>query len=251
MTDVLVVVPTYNERATLPEVVARVLTAPVEVDLLVVDDSSPDGTGDEADRLALRHDRVHVLHRGRKQGLGPAYRAGLGWGLARGYQVLVEMDADLSHDPGQLPQLLAGVENADLAIGARYVPGGQIENWPWHRRLLSSWGNRYVRLATGIPVHDATSGYRAFRRGVLEAIDLPGLKSDGYSFQLETALLAWRAGFAVSEVPITFVERRAGASKISRRIVLEALWRVLVWGVRGPRGPAGVHPGSVRSGPAG
>lgn len=247
MTDrVLVVVPTYNERLTLPEVVAGIACAPVEVDLLVVDDASPDGTGELADDLAQEHGFVHVMHRDRKAGLGPAYRAGLGWGLERGYDVLIEMDADLSHDPAQLPDLVTAIGDADLVIGSRYVPGGRIENWPRHRLALSSGGNRYVNVVTGMPVRDATSGYRAFRRAVLEEIRLADLRSDGYSFQLETALLAWRSGFRVAETPITFVERRAGTSKISRAIVVEALWRVLVWGVQGPRTAAGVHPRSVR-----
>ena len=245
MSGTLVVIPTYNERETLPEVVARALAAPVDVDVLVVDDGSPDGTGRLADGLAEEHAAVHVLHRPRKQGLGPAYRAGLGWGLDRGYDVLVEMDADLSHDPGQLPDLIAAAEGADLVIGSRYVPGGGVENWPWHRRFLSAGGNRYVRAVTGMPVRDATSGYRAFRRPVLEAIALRELRSDGYSFQLETALRTWRSGFRIREVPITFVERRAGASKISRSIVVEALWRVLVWGLTGPRGASARHPASV------
>ena len=245
MTRTLVVIPTYNEHLTLPEVVARVLSAPVEVDVLVVDDASPDGTGRIADELAAEDGRVHVLHRPGKQGLGPAYRAGLGWGLDQGYDVLVEMDADLSHDPGHLPDLVAGTQRADLVLGSRYVPGGGTRNWPWHRRALSAGGNVYVRLVTGVNVHDGTSGYRAFRRAVLEEIGLRELRSDGYSFQLEALLLTWRAGFAIDEIPITFVERRAGTSKISRSIVIEAFWRVLVWGLRGPRRPTGRHPRSV------
>lgn len=245
MTDTLVVIPTYNERITLPEVVARVLSVPVTVDILIVDDNSPDGTGKLADALAEEHPNVHVLHRPGKSGLGPAYRAGLGWGLDQGYAVLIEMDADLSHEPGHLAAMLAALRQADLVIGSRYVPGGGTENWPWHRRLLSWGGNRYVQLVTGIPVRDATSGYRAFRRPVLEEIGLRDLRSDGYSFQLETVLASWRQGFEVDEVPITFVERRAGASKISRSIVLEALWRVLVWGLRGPRRARPRHARSV------
>src|SRR5690606_27621183 len=150
-----------------------------------------------------------------KEGLGPAYRAGLGWGLDAGYEVLVELDADLSHDPGHLPELVGGTASADLVLGSRYVPGGGTRNWPWHRRMLSAGGNRYVQLVTGIDVRDGTSGYRAFRRAVLEEIGLSELRSDGYSFQLETLLRTWRAGFVVDEVPITFVERRAGTSKIS------------------------------------
>lgn len=245
MTRTLVVIPTYNEHLTLREVVARVLAAPIEVDVLVVDDASPDGTGRLADQLAADDDRVHVLHRPAKQGLGPAYRAGLGWGLDVGYDILVEMDADLSHDPGHLPELVARTETADLVLGSRYVPGGGTRNWPWHRRALSSGGNRYVRVVTGVEVRDGTSGYRAFRRPVLEEIHLADLRSDGYSFQLETLLLAWRAGFAIDEVPITFVERRAGTSKISRAIVVEALWRVLQWGLGGPRRPDTRHPRSI------
>lgn len=247
----LVVIPTYNERDNLATVVAGVLAADVAVDVLIVDDASPDGTGEVADRLADAHAQVQVMHRQRKQGLGPAYRAGLGWGLEQGYDLLVEMDADLSHDPAALPAILGATADHDLVLGSRYVPGGRIDNWPWHRRALSSWGNRYVRLVTGMPLRDATSGYRAFRAPVLHAIGLGRLRSDGYSFQIETALRAWRGGFAVTEVPITFVERRAGASKISRRIVVEALWRVLLWGLQSRRRPRIMHPASVRaSGPA-
>ena len=247
MTDTLVVIPTYNERITLPEVVARTLSVPVAVDILIVDDNSPDGTGKLADELADQFPNVHVLHRPGKSGLGPAYRAGLGWGLDKGYDVLVEMDADLSHEPGHLTAMLAALRQADLVIGSRYVPGGGTENWPWHRRLLSRGGNRYVQVVTGIPIRDATSGYRAFRRPVLEEIGLRDLRSDGYSFQLETVLASWRQGFEVDEVPITFVERRAGASKISRSIVIEALWRVLLWGLRGPRRAKPRHARSVLS----
>ena len=245
MADTLVVIPTYNERVTIAEVVARVLAAPVDVDVLVVDDASPDGTGQIADELAAEDPRVHVLHRPGKEGLGPAYRAGLGWGLQAGYDVLVEMDADLSHDPGHLPELVGRTARADLVLGSRYVPGGGTRNWPWHRRALSSGGNRYVRLVTGVDVRDGTSGYRAFRRAVLEEIQLAELRSDGYSFQLETLLRSWRQGFVIDEVPITFVERRAGTSKISRAIILEALWRVLRWGLTGPRQPQGRNPRSV------
>ena len=250
MTRTLVVVPTYNESHTLEEVVLRALSAPGYMDVLVVDDASPDGTGAIADRLAASHDRVHVLHRPAKGGLGPAYRAGLSWGLERGYDVLVEMDADLSHDPGQLPELVSAAARSDVVIGSRYVPGGSTENWPWLRRALSRGGNRYVQLVTGVPVRDATSGYRAFRRAVLEEIGLTTLRSDGYSFQLEMVLRCWRSGFALEEVPITFVERRAGASKISRSIIVEALWRVLLWGLRGPREAGSVHPRSVVRPPA-
>lgn len=243
--SVLVVVPTYNERATLDEVLARLRSAPVDADVLVVDDGSPDGTGAVADRAAARDGRVHVLHRPRREGLGAAYRAGLGWGLAHGYDVLVEMDADLSHDPAQLPQIIGATSLADVVVGSRYVAGGRIDNWVWHRRLLSWGGNRYVQAVTGIPVRDATSGFRAYRRSALEAVCMASVRSDGYAFQVEMVLRAWRLGFAVTEVPITFVERRSGASKISRAIVFEALWRVLWWGWAGSRRPAGRHPRSV------
>jgi dolichol-phosphate mannosyltransferase len=242
----LVVVPTYDERGTIAELVHALRGLPDPPAVLVVDDASPDGTGQVADALAAVDPDVEVLHRDRKAGLGPAYRAGLRWGLDRGYEVLVEMDADLSHDPLVLPRLLAATGDADLVIGSRYVPGGGVERWPARRLLLSTAGNRYVRAVTGLPVHDATSGYRAFRRPVLTAIGIDSLRSDGYAFQVETALRAWRAGFAVTEVPIRFVERREGASKLSRRVVLEAIWRVLRWAA-GPRRPPTPHPASVRA----
>lgn len=241
---VLVVIPTYDERETLPVLLPRVL-AETTVDVLVVDDASPDGTGEWAEQVAASEPRVRVLHRPGKQGLGAAYRAGLGWGMEHGYELLVEMDADLSHDPSHLPAMVAAAEHADLVLGSRYVDGGGTENWPWHRRALSSGGNAYVRLLTGLPVHDATSGYRVFRAAVLDEIDLANLTSEGYSFQLETVLAAHRAGFTIHEVPITFVERTAGASKISRRIVVEAMGRVVGWAAKRPRHPDGRHPRSV------
>ena len=245
----LVVVPTYNEAVCLPRVVSRLMAAAAETDdeihVLVVDDNSPDGTGDIADALAAENERVDVLHRPRKGGLGPAYRAGFAWGLARNYDALCEMDADLSHDPADVPRLLSALRGADLVIGSRYVPGGGVVDWPPHRMALSKGGNRYVQTMTGMPVHDATAGFRAFRRAVLETIDLASVKSDGYSFQLEMALRTWRSGFRIVEIPITFVERTEGASKISRAIVAEALWRVVQWGVQGPRSPAPVHPRSI------
>lgn len=244
----LVVVPTYDERDTLPVLVDLLLSGPVPVDILVVDDNSPDGTGAWADERAATTDRMAVLHRPGKQGLGAAYRAGLGWGLEQGYELLVEMDADLSHDPSHLPEMIAAAAHADLVIGSRYVPGGGTSNWPWHRRALSSGGNTYVRLWTGLPLRDATAGFRVFRAPVLEAIGLASLDSDGYSFQVETALAAHRAGFRIVEVPIMFAERTVGASKMSRRIVVEAMARVVSWGLAGPRSPQGVHPASVAAG---
>jgi dolichol-phosphate mannosyltransferase len=243
----LVVIPTYNELATLERAVLRSLDASPDLDVLVADDASPDGTGELADKLAGAHDRVAVLHRPAKGGLGPAYRAGFALGLERGYTAFCEMDADLSHDPADLPRLLTALANADVAIGSRYVPGGRVVDWPWHRLALSSWGNRYVHLATGLPVADATSGFRAFRRAVLEELDLTTVHSDGYSFQLEMVLRAWRAGFRIVELPITFTERSEGASKISRAIVAEAIWRTARWGLAGPRRPAAVAPTSVVS----
>ena len=245
----LVVVPTYNEAASLPRVVERLQRAAAgaedDIHLLIVDDSSPDGTGDIADRLAAEASWVDVLHRPGKSGLGSAYRAGFAWGLERGYDALCEMDADLSHDPADVPRLLAALRGADLVIGSRYVPGGGVVDWPWHRRALSRGGNRYVQTMTGMPVEDATAGFRAFRAAVVTALDLSTVRSDGYSFQLEMALRTWRLGFRVMEVPITFVERTEGASKISRAIVVEALWRVMQWGLQGPRRAAGVNPASV------
>jgi dolichol-phosphate mannosyltransferase len=245
----LVVVPTYNESLTLPRVAERLLAvadaADHEISMLIVDDNSPDGTGRIADELAAADPRVTVLHRPGKGGLGPAYRAGFDWGLERGFEVLCEMDADMSHNPGDVPRLLAALAGADLVIGSRYVPGGGVVDWPWHRLALSKGGNRYVQTMTALPVQDATAGFRAFRREVLEELDLPTVRSDGYSFQLEMVLRTWRLGFRVVEVPITFVERTEGASKISRGIIVEALWRVFQWGVQGPRSAQPVHPRSV------
>ncbi|MGZ4469591.1 MAG: polyprenol monophosphomannose synthase [Nocardioidaceae bacterium] len=230
---VLVVVPTYNERLNLERIVARVRATVPEVDLLVVDDGSPDGTGDLADKLAAEDGQVQVLHRQRKEGLGAAYVAGFRWGLDRGYDVLVEMDADGSHQPEQLPLLLAaltGGEGADLVLGSRWVPGGRVVNWPTSRRLLSQGGNTYVRLALGFEVRDATGGFRAFRRATLEGLDLDDVASHGYCFQVDLAWRAARRGFTVVEVPITFVERELGSSKMTGGIVREALWRVTLWG---------------------
>lgn len=245
----LVVVPTYNEAACLARVVERLWAAAAEADdeihLLIVDDNSPDGTGQLADDLAQQFDRLTVLHRQAKSGLGSAYRAGFAWGLERGFDALCEMDADLSHDPGDVPRLLAALRGADLVIGSRYVPGGGVVDWPWHRLALSKSGNRYVQTMTGMPVQDATAGFRAYRRAVIETLDMTTVRSDGYSFQLEMALRTWRTGFRVVEIPITFVERSEGASKISRAIVVEALWRVAQWGAQGPRFAAPVHPHSV------
>ncbi|OLT49506.1 polyprenol monophosphomannose synthase [Cellulosimicrobium sp. CUA-896] len=235
---VLVVVPTYDEAQTLPGTLARLRAAVPDADVLVVDDASPDGTGDLARDIAARDPAVHVLHRGGKDGLGAAYVAGFGWALGRGYDVVVEMDADGSHQPEQLPRLLdalaaPGPQGApDLVIGSRWVPGGEVENWPWHREVLSRAGNGYVRLALGLRLGDATAGFRAYRASALRDTDLATVASHGYCFQVDMAWRVARAGGHVVEVPITFVERTAGRSKMSRSIVTEALWKVTAWGVR-------------------
>ena len=230
---VLVVVPTYDERENLPLTLGRVRAAVPSAHVLVVDDASPDGTGEVADEWAAGDDHVHVLHRPGKTGLGAAYIEGFRWGLAQGFDVLVEMDADGSHQPEQLPSLLERVAaGADLVLGSRWVPGGSVLNWPRHREVLSRGGNLYTRLALGVPLRDATGGYRAFRAGALEKIGLDDVESQGYCFQVDLAWRALRTGLRVEEVPITFVERELGASKMSRGIVAEALVRVTEWGVR-------------------
>ena len=228
---VLVVIPTYDERETLGPAVARVRAAAPDADVLVADDDSPDGTGRLADDLAAGDDHVHVLHREGKLGIGAAYLAGFRWGLGRGYDVLVEMDADGSHPADRLPALLDALDTADVSIGSRWVPGGAVENWPRSREVLSRGGNAYTRVMLGMPVHDATAGFRAYRRTALESIDLESVASQGYCFQVDLTRRAVAAGLRVVEVPITFVERELGTSKMSRAIVAEALWRVTVWGV--------------------
>ncbi|HEU5421258.1 MAG TPA: polyprenol monophosphomannose synthase [Streptosporangiaceae bacterium] len=228
----LVVIPTYNELANLEPIVGRVRAAVPGADVLVVDDASPDGTGELAVKLAAADDHVRVLHRSGKAGLGAAYIAGFGWGLERGYGTLVEMDADRSHDPADLPRLLAALQDADLVIGSRWVPGGVVVNWPRSRQLLSRGGNTYARLMLGVDVHDATGGFRAYRAGALRAIGLQQVESQGYCFQVDLTLRTVNAGLTVREVPITFTERTLGASKMSWAIVAEALWRVTQWGVR-------------------
>ncbi|MFI6316141.1 polyprenol monophosphomannose synthase [Nonomuraea sp. NPDC050556] len=231
---VLVVVPTYNERENLPLIAARVRAALPEAHLLVADDSSPDGTGQIADELAAADDHIHVLHRPGKQGLGAAYIDAFRWAMHEGYEVLVEMDADGSHQPEELPKLLEALgEGADLAIGSRWVPGGKVVNWPASREFLSRGANVYVRLMLGLPVRDATAGFRAYRAATLEKIGLSDVESQGYCFQVDLTLRTARNGLRIAEVPITFVERTIGHSKMSRKIITEALWRVTVWGVTG------------------
>ncbi len=247
----LVVIPTYNEADSVEQVIDRVLSADRRAEVLVVDDSSPDRTGDLVAGLAEREQRLHLLRRPGKQGLGVAYRAGFAWGLERGYDALVEMDADLSHPPERLPALLDGLDRADLVIGSRYVPGGRTVNWSPFRKAVSRGGNAYVRLALGLPLHDATAGYRAYRRAVLEALPVSAVESNGYCFQVEMAHRAWQEGFRLLEVPITFTERTAGVSKMSRQIVAEALWRVTLWAFTGGRRRARpLHPHSVAAGQA-
>lgn len=228
----LVVIPTYNESANLEWIVGRIHAAQPGVDVLVVDDGSPDGTGEIADRLAAADTRVHAMHRTSKQGLGSAYRAGFAWGLARDYDVLLEMDADGSHRPEDLQQILdASADGADLVLGSRWVPGGGVVNWPRHRKLISRGGTLYARLMLGIPVHDVTGGFRAFRRDTLLRLPLDEVASQGYCFQIDMTRRVLAAGMTVVEVPITFVERERGESKMSGAIVQEALWRVTVWGL--------------------
>jgi len=229
MNQTLIIVPTYNERDNLPRMAAKLLSLPVAVDVLVVDDNSPDGTGKIADELAAKHPQVHVLHRTEKNGLGRAYIAGFKWALEKHYEFIFEMDCDFSHDPDEIANFLAAAkkENADLVIGSRYTNGVRVLNWPLKRLLLSRCAGIYVWLITGMPFTDPTGGYKCFRRRALQAIELEAIKSNGYSFQIELTHRLWRDGFKVVEVPITFTERVQGASKLSRHIVIEAFW--MVW----------------------
>jgi dolichol-phosphate mannosyltransferase len=228
---VAVIVPTYNERDNIELVTSRVRGAVPDAHLLIVDDNSPDGTGEMADKLASNDSHVHVLHRAGKAGLGAAYVAGFRWALERGYGVMVEMDADGSHQPEELPRLLGALARADLVLGSRYVPGGAVRNWARPRELLSRAGNAYARLMLGFKLKDATGGYRVFRAATLRRIDLDSVDSQGYCFQIDLARRTIQAGLTVTEVPITFVERERGASKMSKAIVAEALWRVTGWGI--------------------
>lgn len=228
----VVCIPTYNERENLPRILTRLFDANPGVQALVIDDGSPDGTGAIADELAATDPRISVLHRTEKAGLGAAYRAGFGHALANGADVIVEMDADGSHAPEQLPSLLAALPNADLVLGSRWVRGGAVENWPLHRKLLSRGGNLYARLLLRVPIHDITGGYRVFRASTLRTIDYEQVASQGYVFQVDMAYRTLQAGLRVVEVPITFVERVYGDSKMSQRIVREAMLQVTRWGLR-------------------
>ncbi len=229
----LVVIPTYQEAENVLVVLEELREAVPDAEVLVVDDGSPDGTADLAERFGSEHGGVSVLRRPGKLGLGSAYRDGFAWGLARGFEVLVEMDADLSHNPGTLPRLLDGLDDgASLVIGSRYVAGGAVPNWPAHRLLLSKWGNRYVHVALGLPVADATAGFRAYRAEVLRQIDVGAIRAEGYAFQIEMAYAVLRVGGSIVEVPIAFTDRVRGTSKMSGKIVLEAMALVTWWGVR-------------------
>jgi dolichol-phosphate mannosyltransferase len=224
---ICICLPTYNERENLEPMVAA-LGAVLGDDgvVLVIDDNSPDGTGEIADRLAATHDWVHVLHRPHKEGLGPAYLAGFARAFELGADLILEMDCDFSHDPADVPRLTAAAEGADLVIGSRYVPGGGTRNWGLVRRLISRGGSLYAQLLLGVPVRDLTGGFKCYRRTVLETIDLDAIHSKGYAFQIETTYRAIRAGFRVVEIPIVFVDRQVGGSKMSKAIVLEAVWKV-------------------------
>ena len=228
--DALVIVPTYNERDNLVPVVERVLALPVSVDLLIVDDSSPDGTGELADRLAAQHPQIQVLHRAAKSGLGRAYCAGFVWALERAYQFVFEMDGDLSHSPDDIPAFLQAAADADLVLGSRYCNGIRVINWPLRRLMLSIGAAKYVQIITGMPFSDPTGGFKCFRRSALQTIDLEDVHSSGYSFQIEMTHKVWRQGLKIVEVPIIFTDRFQGTSKMSPKIVREALritWKML------------------------
>lgn len=229
---VLACLPTYNERENLESVITRIRRATPDLDILVLDDNSPDGTGELADQLASQDRAVHVLHRRAKEGLGPAYLAGFRWAAEHGYDAVVEIDADGSHPPEQLPALLAAAKDADLVIGSRWVQGGSVHRWPAHRRALSRGANTYTRHALGIPVRDSTAGFRVYRVCALEAMDTEAVASQGYCFQVDLTLRALDRGLRVVEVPIAFVERELGTSKMSRQIVLEAAASVGRWAVQ-------------------
>ena len=231
MTRPLVVVPTYNELENIQALVPKLLELSIGTEVLVVDDNSPDGTGDAVRRME-KLGRVHLLERPKKAGLGQAYVAGFGWALERDYDPVVQMDADFSHNPGKVPKLTAALEDHDLAIGSRYCKGVNVVNWPLKRLLLSYFANRYTKLITGLPVNDATGGFKAFRRETLARLDLSTIQSDGYSFQIEVTYKLYQAGCSVVEVPIVFIDRHAGTSKMNKRIVWEAVW--MVWHLRFP-----------------
>jgi dolichol-phosphate mannosyltransferase len=226
----LVIIPTYNESENIEKIVPLVMEKDPSIHVLIVDDNSPDGTGRIADEMAKKDGRVSVIHREKKSGLGTAYIAGFKFALEKGYDLIFEMDCDFSHDPKYVPHFLKAIQEADLVLGSRYVDGVNVINWPMSRLLLSYYANVYSRLVTGLPVKDATSGFKCFRREVLEAIDLGRVKSNGYSFQIEMSFRAWKKGFKIKEIPIVFEDRKVGQSKMSKKIVREAVW--MVWKLR-------------------
>ena len=228
--DKLVIIPTYNERENIETLLERLLALPFGLEVLVVDDNSPDGTGDLVAARQQNEPRIHLLRRAGKMGLGSAYVAGFRYALSQGAQFVFEMDADFSHDPEAIGDFLKAAENVDLVLGSRYLHGVTVVNWPLSRLILSYSANVYTRVITGLPVRDATGGFKCFRRRALESVDLDGVRSDGYSFQIEMSYKIWRKGFRIVEIPITFVDRRAGVSKMNRRIVWEAAW--MVWRLR-------------------
>lgn len=227
----LVVIPTYNERANIQRIITAVLAQDERLDLLVVDDGSPDGTGEIVDSIAASNPKVHAIHRAGKLGLGTAYLAGFKWALEQNYDFVFEMDADFSHDPVHLPQFLEAIRDADLVLGSRYRKGKvTVVNWPMSRLMLSYGANLYARVVTGLPLDDCTGGFKCFRRSVLEAIDLDSVRSNGYAFQIEMSFRAWQNGFRMVEIPIVFVDRTEGESKMSKKIIREAIW--MVWRLR-------------------
>jgi dolichol-phosphate mannosyltransferase len=226
----LVIIPTYNEKENIPVIIPEILSIDERINVLVVDDNSPDGTGQIADNLSERDSRIHVLHRQQKQGLGMAYLAGFRWALEKNYTCMFEMDADFSHRPVYLRDFLSTIADYDLVIGSRYIDGVNVINWSMFRLLLSFYANVYTRWITGLPLRDATGGFKCYRREVLQAIDFDQIKSDGYSFQIEMSFNAWCKGFRIKEIPIIFYEREAGSSKMSKKIVREAIW--MVWRLR-------------------
>lgn len=226
----LVCVPTYNERQNLPVIAPAILAQDPRLEILVIDDGSPDGTGEFADEMAAMEPRLHVLHRSVKEGLGRAYLAGFRWALERGYDYIFEMDADFSHDPKFLPAFIEAIQDADVVVGSRYKQGVNVINWPMSRLLLSLGANQYAKVITGLPVEDSTGGFKCFRRKVLESLELDRVKSNGYAFQIEMTFRAWKKGFRIAEIPIVFTDRVEGQSKMSRKIVREAIW--MVWWLR-------------------
>lgn len=226
----LIIFPTYNERDNIEKIVHAVLPLDARIHVLIVDDNSPDGTGEIADRLAGDESKVNVLHRDKKDGLGRAYIAGFHWAIEHQYDFIFEMDADFSHGPEYIKDFLREIQNYDLVLGSRYISGVNVINWPMSRLLLSYFANVYTRIITGMPIRDATGGFKCFRREVLEAIDLDAVTSSGYSFQIEMSMRAWRKGFKIHEIPIVFVDRIAGSSKMSKKIMREAIW--MVWWLR-------------------